>query len=710
MNEKYPLYISLAAIIISIIAIGMSLYKSPGPQGPPGPRGPPGQQGPPGTSLIVPGEGLIIKILNVEIGSDLRPIVTFNMSDADGVPLAPENLMNIRFLIAAEESRQVDEATTLRWLRNYFTHTVEGEPYNVDGRTVQPNIQSASQPDFGLTGAFEELEPGVYNFTFGEALPQDYDPTATHVVGVFAERNPLNQGGEFVANAVYAFVPDGSEPKLSLMTSTTETCNRCHDPLEAHGGSVQEYLLCLMCHTPDVIDPETGHSVDFRVIAMKIHMGAELPSVKEGRPYYIVGYLQSVENYTLVKFPQDIRNCRTCHDGPDADNYLIEPSRAACGSCHDDVDFVTGEGHGPGLEEPSDVGCALCHGATMSHEFDLSIPGAHVIPEESSQLRGVNFDIISVSDTGPGDSPKVVYTVTQDDGEVIPPSEMDYLTLTLAGPTTAYVDLWTESDVTEKSVDLGNGTYSYTFPVSIPSDATGTYAVAIEGYKNQNITYSDGSVLSVRQTGYNDVVYIPVTDPTPVPSATVVTRDSCNSCHKDLALHGTIRKNIAYCEMCHNSRATDEEVRPEAEMPPQTVDFKYMVHRIHRGGEPPYVVYGFNGSLHDYSELEYSGNLRNCSACHVDGTFELPLPEGALPTTIEQGGAVVRLIPPITSVCTSCHISEYSASHAETMTAPGGVESCVACHGAGKAYSVSTTHGGIVRAFIYLGGVDGDLP
>lgn len=56
--------------------------------------------------------------------------------------------------------------------------------------------------------------------------------------------------------------------------------------------------------------------------------------------------------YNLLQYPQDVRNCTKCHDGSasavnktkDGDNWMNVPSRMACGSCHDGINFVTGAG------------------------------------------------------------------------------------------------------------------------------------------------------------------------------------------------------------------------------------------------------------------------------------------------------------------------------------------------------------------------------
>ena len=75
-----------------------------------------------------------------------------------------------------------------------------------------------------------------------------------------------------------------------------------------------------MCHNPggngiQTVDPDTGNSIDFEVMIHKIHMGSSLPSVIAGTPYQIIGFQQSVNDFSSVVFPADTRNCRMCHEG-----------------------------------------------------------------------------------------------------------------------------------------------------------------------------------------------------------------------------------------------------------------------------------------------------------------------------------------------------------------------------------------------------------
>ena len=114
--------------------------------------------------------------------------------------------------------------------------------------------------------------------------------------------------------------------------------------------------------------------------------------MKAGAPFLIVGYKQAVNDYSQVTWPQDVRNCTTCHQkGAQSDNWKKSPSRAACGSCHDDVDFATGTNHA-GVVQVDDKLCSTCHTPDTGQEFDLSVAGAHTMPWKSKQLAGLKLE------------------------------------------------------------------------------------------------------------------------------------------------------------------------------------------------------------------------------------------------------------------------------------------------------------------------------
>jgi hypothetical protein len=102
----------------------------------------------------------------------------------------------------------------------------------------------------------------------------------------------------------------------------------------------------------------------------------------------------------------------------------------------------------------------------------------------------------------------------------------------------------------------------------------------------------------------------------------------------------------------------------------ETIDFKRLVHMIHSGAdlEKPLVVYGFNGSVNDFSHVHFIGNRQNCETCHVPGSYSTEKAFAALPTTIDtaadRSDSTDDLnISPTASVCSSCHDSEAALTH-----------------------------------------------
>jgi OmcA/MtrC family decaheme c-type cytochrome len=216
--------------------------------------------------------------------------------------------------------------------------------------------------------------------------------------------------------------------------------------------------------------------------------------------------------------------------------------------------------------------------------------------------------------------------------------------------------------------------------------------VGLEGYVMETIKGVDDPV---RSAGFNPVTYAALDGSEPEPWRQVVDRELCNACHKNLALHGGIRQNTEYCVMCHNTTGSDEEVRPAEELPPTSIHFKVLIHKIHRGADrsqKPYIVYGFQESVHDFTELRFPGNLADCETCHLPGTYDLPLPDGVQPTVVTEEDEVVSTILPIQAACTACHDSTSVTGHAEMQTTATGLETCEVCHGPGSEFDVVAVH------------------
>ncbi|MBI2848027.1 MAG: hypothetical protein HYX83_02525, partial [Chloroflexi bacterium] len=327
--------LSLAAIFLLAACTGPQ--GPAGQAGPAGAAGPQGPAGPPGTPASVPpGAGVNMTITKVEIGADRKPTVTFTLSDFSGKPLKITALdgnpsLNIAYIKA-------DDATGYTQWVNYTTADAAGAPYTFKGVTKQPALTTVkARPGFDPlptpvpawptpSPAYREISVGTYQRTFTTALPEGFDRNATHRVGGVAFRETRR----YVSNAIFDFVPAGGDVKVTRQLVATQNCQQCHDPVvPGHGSTRIETKLCVTCHTPQNMDPESGNTPDLKVMVHKIHRGANLPSVRAGNPYFIVGFNQNVFDFSNVVFPPfggssigEVRYCTMCHsNAPNADNY-----------------------------------------------------------------------------------------------------------------------------------------------------------------------------------------------------------------------------------------------------------------------------------------------------------------------------------------------------------------------------------------------------
>lgn len=658
--------------------------------------------------------GLMIKLQSAAIAADGTITASVKLTDPKGLPLDKDGIttpgaVSVSFIAATIPKGQTQYTA-------YTTRTQTSPITNVTA--VQAGADSG--------GSFTKTADGVYTYTFKTKAPSGFDASATHSIGVYGSRDlsEFDMGIQY-DDDVLTFVPNGAAVTQVRDVVRTPACNACHDQLAFHGGSRRSVELCILCHTPQTTDPDTGNTVNFPVMIHKIHAGSSLPSVQAGGKYQIIGFQQSVSDWSTVVFPADVRRCEVCHvqgASTQAANYLNKPSRAACGACHDNVNFATGENH-VNLPQISDDQCANCHIPQGELEFDASIKGAHTIPEQSATRPGVNVDIVKVDNGTAGNKPTVTFTLRDNSGAGIPLGSMtttpNRVALVLAGPTKDYgytnfgSDVTTGGYVSEDPTKTGqcssDGTCTYTFQHAIPADAKGTFAIGIEARRGLTLLPGTTKQMSTEYGAINKVSYFSV-DGTPVtPRRKVVDVNNCNKCHAFLSLHGENRNQIEMCVLCHNASETDKARRPTATdpaqraMPPQSVDFAYMIHRIHTGEQMledggSFTVIGFGGSVNDFTEVRYPafsptgqpGDRRNCSMCHVNGSEQLPLQPGLNQVTSPQG--LLNPVGPTTNACIGCHVSTAAASHALAQTTQQLGESCEVCHGSDAQFSVNQVH------------------
>jgi len=172
------------------------------------------------------------------------------------------------------------------------------------------------------------------------------------------------------------------------------------------------------------------------------------------------------------------------------------------------------------------------------------------------------------------------------------------------------VQATTETATAGTFVDNNDGTYVYTFasaltdyPAGPVYDESKTHRIGIE-IRGQAPISSNGIVTFVPAGG------------DPVTERRIVDNDTCNACHDRLEFHGGPRTDVDYCVTCHNPSSIDGDTG-------NTVDMKALIHNIHAGRDG-YIIIGHNDSVHDYSDIVWTQDIRNCQSCHEENDENTP--------------------------------------------------------------------------------------
>jgi OmcA/MtrC family decaheme c-type cytochrome len=628
--------------------------------------------------------GLNIKIASVtNVAPGQSPVVEILMTDDLGGPLDRTGVLTpgpieVDFILA-------------QWNASNY------EYINLTTSSFGPGLV---YPLHDNGGTWTDVAVGDSKYTFATKLPANFDVTQTVSLGVYGARSTTDiVGKDYNAPAAFQdFRPDGKTPTTVFAAIATSNCNKCHDPLSMHGDhppAVQDVKLCVMCHTSQMPTTATGQSLNFKVMVHKIHDGANLPSVQAGAPYVV----SPGSDFSNVVFPQDIRNCQTCHSAPsatDAAIWKMFPGQAACGSCHDNINWATGANH-PGGQQINDASCKNCHDSVQDAEWDASVPGAHTVEYKSTQLYGLVMKIVSVTQTKPGQKPVVKYQIVDKNGVSMDPRPFDTLRFTLGGPTTDYSSYVSED--AQATTTFDGTTATYTFQSAVPATAKNTWMLTCDVELTVPLKQGDGKPdnTNFTESPLNPIFYIAMTDATPVPRRMIVDIAKCNVCHDRFGGHGGQRLVTQGCVICHNPVADDSSQRPASAGAPESIDLRRMIHRIHTGENlnQDYTVYGHGGRAVNFNGIAFPGDRRDCAKCHTTITTA-EVPTGATLNVVTQRDFFSPQ-GPATAACTGCHDSRDVAAHALINTAyfPGSTapaEACGTCHGTGADEAVDKVH------------------
>ena len=632
--------------------------------------------------------GLAIKIVSAKIAADGTLSVDYKLTDPKGLGLdrlgvTTPGAISVSFLVTYIPKGQTQYVS-------YITRN----------RTSTDGKNTVVQATGENTGVQTSLGDGEYLYTFAAKLPKTFDPTATHRVGIYGSRNLTEFDlGTNYDSEIFDWVPAGGKPAPREVIKTA-SCDKCHDQLAFHGGSRRGLEICIMCHQPQTSEANGNQTVDMKVMVHKIHMGSELPSVVAKGKYAI-----GSSDWSTVELPSDPRRCAECHESTtgaaQANAWYTNPTRAACGSCHDNVNFATGANH-LNLPQVDDNQCATCHIPKGELDLDASIQGAHMIPNESATAPGIVINLMKVDNGAAGKLPTITFTLKDKAGKPIDPATLvtspNKISFVLTGPTTDYgnttfAGVTSPGYVSEAAAPLTkcgqDGTCTYTFTHAIPADAKGSFAIGVEARRALVVLPGTVKQVSTQYGVDNKVIYFSVDGSPVVKRRQVVDTAKCNQCHVRLSLHGENRNQTEYCVFCHNPKNTSGTV--------SGINFAVMVHSIHFGENLAAAGATYKIGTADFSEVRYPafsntgrpGDTTNCQMCHLPGT-EAVFPIGL--NTVKTPGALMDQAPATTAACGACHVTKSNMAHMAAQTDPKFGESCDVCHGVNGDYSVLKEH------------------
>jgi len=687
----------------------------------------------------------------------------------DGTPAEVAGSFTVNFTIEDDDGAAIDIADLNR-LRLY----VSGPTTN-----YQRVIYSDSDPTH-----FAQNPDGSYTYTAGDPFPSVYlaplndspfygladgeltgqaivEGTYTVLIESRVSYGSIRKAGDATLDFVVAddpLSPPALDPRQFVLR---DSCNACHLDLQIHGGNRFAITGCVMCHTAGaedkITDPVTtvGRTIMFKDMIHRIHSGHDLRNVAatangaDPYLYEIIGYGSSVHDFSEVGFPRmpdAVMACDACHGGAaqEAEIYT-NITRAACGSCHDDVDFLAGtildQSHASvddgllteaDLSDPtyrttigggvmpgglaSDAACFACHQAgSVIPNTDVVDVHRHATDPAAEGTRPT-IEILSVGGmTGgggtyfqAGDLFEATFVLRNDttdplllvsgDSEVI-----DRIAFIVSGPTTLNQRIidrqrpWRNGDLDVPQanfLDNGDGTYTFISEDPFPTDypvQMHTSAVDAE----QDFSFAGGWGHQYSEVGR------------PLDAGT-------------------------YTIVAFGRRTTSGGREPI-----QTVTFD-----VPFGSDDPLVPYRYTATSEKcnacHGTLAFHGNGRegvlSCITCHAAGAgtgestdfrimvHKLHNARNLTDPYILGGDDLSHLLissmpgeaaecavchvnddwksPPQRDnmrtwmvVCTSCHDSAETALHVQAATIPGTfIESCAACHGEPAAFSVEAVH------------------
>ena len=415
------------------VLLAILLAACTGPQGSQGPAGPQGVAGPPGPIVLGVERQLnaTITVSQPANGTHFvageQAVLTITLKDQVGGAFdRAEDFSQLRLMLAGpQETTQT--VTAVKLLKttadrsqpiHHYTDLKTNADVQVNGTTLTYQLAAVSdeKPGTYITSLWAVSKAAplqqamvVAEFQIGTATVEkqivEKEKCAACHLGA-------DSGKFYFAHIDVGFSPVGNP---ALDQNAVRNCKTCHN-----NDGYSAY-----------VDPANPDSRIVDQIVKRIHgvhFGEELQNPTNTDPETGI-----FKDYRGVIFPNNVRNCNSCHVD---DRYKTQPSRLACGACHDQIDWTTGKSivagklDHEGGPQPNDSGCSTCHPADTGGM--KAIAEAH----KFEQLR----NMIDVSLTLPrngkffvaGEKPVITLVIMNDNGKPIDHTSVNETTFSTA--------------------------------------------------------------------------------------------------------------------------------------------------------------------------------------------------------------------------------------------------------------------------------------
>lgn len=641
---------------------------------------------------------------------------------------AASGAVTIHFLLTDGEGNGVDLTTDAYELRVYASELLPGDPTTGEGDAWNQLFNERGTPATGpMPGTLTQVDAATGEYTYVCSNTLAASNNVIRITMTARWRETIDGVRYVFANAVnasYDFLQSAPANQLSasgadmVATSACETCHGARIGNVGHGGGYTQVKTCNNCHNVNYMASRNDGEGDLAHMIHRIHDAGTFTLLEGGA------------DFSHVTYPQHIYTCAKCHtaDAPNADLAYTVPTARNCGSCHETVNFITGDNHGNATAGfvgplPDDSECTVCHGV------DTGLGGGiQVVHDPVPDPKDVSEYAVTISMSAPangeyyvaGETPVVTVTLADGAGPVagtLYTADQDVVgaaggglsaaNLYVYGPRADAVPVLTTNSSTDPALvgtptqghplfvnELVGGVptpnddalvtttasgFSYQL-MAIPAGMTpGTYMVRFEGGDYGAVSATDFVTSSTALINFQ------------VGTATEehkVSGDACTNCHGGTIMHlegahpHHAPFNTDQCLGCHDLSGNYGDY------------IGNRVHAVHSAS--------VTGDLknHDWSHVTFPQEPNNCMICHTntEGT-----PVWRNPNEVACGGCHgtnPNAVPADYPDADPAEITAEAAAavHMQVMggtfdvTTLGVTRQCIVCHGEDRIADLYDTH------------------